>query len=163
MKCTDIERLLIDSSPEELSKEKLSELKGHVSHCARCQRFKDDLEKIRVHLREMSAPAPSAEFIRRTQLLCHAKLEPQAVSQARIKRQITPSSIPWVVWAAFLCLLLLTTIWMLPLIKDGTSNQDLSLKSLAILGLIIQNAMMLCFTPLLLRRYQWKGQGLRLA
>lgn len=163
MKCTDIERLLIDSSPEELSEEKLSELKGHVSQCARCQRFKDDLEKIRVHLREMSAPAPSAELIRRTQLLCHDKLESQAVSQARIKRQTTPSSIPWVIWAAFLCLLLLTTIWMFPLVKDIASNQALSLKSLAVLVLIIQNALVLCFTPILLRRCRWKGEGLRLA
>ena len=163
MKCKDIERLLIDSSQEELSKEELSELKDHVSHCARCQRFKDDLEKIRVHLREMSTPVPSAELIRRTRLLCHAQLESSRLSQARIKRQVTPSSIPWVIWAALLFLLLLTTIWMFPLVKDIASHQALSLKGLTVLVLIIQNALALCFTPLLLRRCRWKGEGLRLA
>ena len=48
MRCKDIERLIIDSSDEDLSAEELRAIEKHVAHCALCARFRDDLEKIRM-------------------------------------------------------------------------------------------------------------------
>ncbi|UCC41030.1 MAG: zf-HC2 domain-containing protein, partial [Candidatus Aminicenantes bacterium] len=80
MKCKDIERLIVDSSEDVLSPKDLSEIEQHVSKCAKCTRFQEDVRKIRLCLDETTTPEPSVELVKQTQLLCHAKLKTRDAS-----------------------------------------------------------------------------------
>ena len=155
MKCKDIERLIIESSERDLSEEELTQIKQHVSGCIQCARFQDDLEEIRIHLKKMKEPFPSVELVKQTQLMCQA--------QMRAPRQIRSTPIPAFIWTAFIFLIVLTVILILPLSKDLILDQTLSLPTVVVLALMIQNAVMLCFSPLLLRKYRSKNQGLKSA
>jgi hypothetical protein len=102
--------------------------------------LEDDLQKIRTHLQDVPIPMPSDEFFEQTRSLCHA----------RLKR----SSIPKLIWAAFAALLLLTGILMLPLGREIGLDQPLSLPTIGVLILLLQNLLMLFFTPVLVQRFK---------
>jgi hypothetical protein len=102
--------------------------------------LEDDLKEIRTHLREMPFPMPSDEFFEQTRSLCHAKLG--------------RSSIPKVIWAAFAALLCLTGTLMLPLGREIGLNQPLSLPTIGVLILVLQNLLMLFFTPVLIQKFK---------
>lgn len=159
MKCKDIERLVIDSSEEDLSAEELSEIEEHVLHCAKCARFQDDLKKIRICLKEMTIRVPSAALIRRTQSICHTKMRTLHAADRRTAGQTNLISIPKYMWVALISLIVFTIIWMLPLLKDIRLNQTLSFETVVVFTIMIQNAVMLFFAPLLIRRYRLKNQG----
>ena len=161
MKCKDIESLIIDSTEGELNAEKLSEIKLHVSECASCAHFQEDLEKIRLCLKEIPPSAPSAELAKKTQLLCHAKIRTFHAAGRKNASQTLLTRIPKLVWIALFSLIALTIIWMFPLMKDFKIDQPLSSQTIAVLFLMIQNAAMLFFAPILIRRYRVKNQDFR--
>ncbi len=104
--------------------------------------LEDDLREIRTHLREMPIPMPSDEFFEKTRSLCHAKLG--------------RSSIPKIIWAAFAALLVLTGILMLPLAREIGMDQPLSLPTVGVLILMLQNLLMLFFTPVLIQKFRFR-------
>ena len=157
MKCKDIERLIADSSEEELSPEKLSEIEFHVSECARCTRFQEDLKKIRLCFKGMTLPVPSAELVRQTQLLCHAKMRTLHVAGRKNDVQALVTRIPKYIWVSLFSLIALTLIWIFPLFEDLKLDQPPSFQTIAVLFLVIQNAAMLFFAPILIRNYRVKN------
>lgn len=161
MKCKDIERLIIDSSEEELTKEELFKIEQHVSGCAKCARFQEDLNKIRVHIKKMPALSPSAELVEKTQALCHAELNARKAPGAGLDRKTRSASMPRYMWAALPALIILTTVIIFPLLKDFKLTQ--SFRSIMALTLIVQNAVMLCFAPILIRKFRLKKQDFSLS
>ena len=159
MKCKDIESLLIDSTEGELNAEKLSEIKLHVSECASCAHFQEDLEKIRLCLKEIPPSAPSAELAKKTQLLCHAKIRTLHAAGRKNASQTLLTRIPKLVWIALFSLIALTLIWTFSLAENLNIGQPLSFQTMAILFLMIQNAAMLFFAPILIRKYRVKNQN----
>ena len=159
MKCQDIERLIIDSSEEDFTEEERERIEEHLAQCPRCHSFQDDLKKIRTFLKEMTPPSPPAELARCTQLLCYTRMRrsQQAEEKARSRIQQTPP-IPVYIWGALVSLTILTLILTLPLIEGLTSDQPLQPPMFGVLVLMIQNAVMLCFSPILLRKYRMKNQ-----
>jgi hypothetical protein len=101
-----------------------------------------DLSEIRTHLQEVSIPMPSDEFFEQTRSLCHA--------------QLGRSSIPKFIWAAFAALLFLTGILMLPLAREIGLDQPLSLPTIGVLILVLQNLLMLFFTPVLIQKFRFR-------
>jgi len=184
MRCKDIERLIIDSSDKDLSSEELSAIEKHVAHCALCARFRDDLKKIRMGVKAMPQPvlppdlADDLKKIRmgvkampqpvlppdlaqKTRLRCHAEMNREPAAARKID-QVTPSeTIPKYVWVALLPLIFLTMILIVPVFKEIRLDQTLTFASVVALTIIIQNAVMLLFAPILIRRYRWKKQGTR--
>lgn len=160
MKCKDIERLIIESSEKDLSAEELFGIEQHISECVKCARFHEDLEKIRLYFKGMTLPAPPDELVRQTRLLCLAKIRTLYEAERKIAGQILLMRIPRLIWIALFSLTALTLVWIFPLIKDFSSDKPLSFQAVAVLFLMIQNAAMLFFTPLLIRRYRAKGQRL---
>jgi len=104
--------------------------------------LEDDLSEIRTHLQEVLIPMPSDEFFEQTRHLCHA----------RMKR----SSIPKFIWAAFGALLILTGILVLPLAREIGLDQPLSFPVVGVLILVIQNLLMLFFTPVLIQKFRFR-------
>ncbi len=163
MKCKDIELLIIDSGEKDLSEEELSRLEQHVSQCKRCQRFEEDLKNIRNSFKKIKMLDPSAELTRKTLALCHSELSTRQAMESRTAHQVRSTPIPLFVWIAFVSLTALTVILALPLLGGLQLTQTLSLPIVVVLAIMIQNAVMLCFAPLLLRRYGSKNQGLRIS
>lgn len=159
MRCKDIERLIIDSSDEELNLEELKTIEKHVAHCAQCARFKDELEKIQISIKKMPSPVPEPDLVQRTRERCYAEMSPQQAKDTRITPPLALHPVPKSIWAALISLILLTVLFITPAFKETIEEQTLSFSSLVILTLIIQNAVMLVLTPILLRRYRWKKQN----
>jgi len=161
MRCKDIERLIIDSSDKDLSSEELSAIEKHVAHCALCARFRDDLKKIRMGVKAMPQPVLPTDLAQKTRLRCHAEMNREPAAARKID-QVTPSeTIPKYVWVALLPLIFLTMILIVPVFKEIRLDQTLTFASVVALTIIIQNAVMLLFAPILIRRYRWKKQGTR--
>ncbi|NIO49185.1 MAG: hypothetical protein GTN73_07095 [Candidatus Aminicenantes bacterium] len=161
MRCKDIERLIIDSSEEDLSQEELTAIETHVVRCALCARFRDDLEKIRTGIKVMPQPVISPDLAQKIRLRIHTEMgrEPAATTKTD---QLTPSEpIPKYVWVALLPLIILTVILIVPIFKEIRLDQTLTFKSVVALTIIIQNAVMLLFAPILIRRYRGKIQDTR--
>lgn len=162
MKCKEIERLVINLSEEDLSEEEFSEIEQHVLDCAKCARFQDDLKKIRIYLKKMTLPVPSPELVRQTQSMCHAKIRILHEAYMKTVGQNRLKSIPKYLWAALISLIVLTIMWMFPLLRDLKLGQTLSFQAGVVFALMIQNAVMLFFAPILIRRYRLKNQELGL-
>lgn len=160
MKCKDIERLLIDSSEEDLSAEKLAEIKQHVLVCAKCAHFQKNLKKVRNYIKEMTVPVPSDELVRKIHSACIDKMSNLNAVEKRTSGQNHLKSIPAYMWAALICLIILTVIWIIPLLRDFKLNETLSHQTIIVLSLMIQNAVMLLFSPILIRRYRTKNRTL---
>jgi hypothetical protein len=163
MRCQDIERVIIDSSERKLSQEERRAIEQHVNQCAECARFRDDLKNIQASIKKIPALTPPEKLERRTSALCHAELSSRLASEKQLVSQTQPSPIPWVIWIALIALIVLTAFLLFSLFKDIRMNQPLSFESIFVLCLILQNAVMLFFAPVIIRKYRWPKQRARLA
>jgi len=161
MRCKDIERLIIDSSDENLSLEELRTIEKHVAHCALCARFRDDLEKIRMGIKTIPRPILPPDLAQKTRLRCQAELSQQPAAGARIGKLIPFDPIPKYVWAVLFPLILLTVFVLAPTLKEIRLDQTLTFTSVVALTIIIQNAVMLLFAPILIRRLRGKKHDIR--
>ena len=162
MRCQDIERLIIDSSEGILSQEEWRAIEQHVAQCADCARFQDDLKNIRVSVKKMSNLTPPHKLERRTRDLCQAELSSRLASEEQRVSQIRPSPVPWIIWVALISLIVFTVFLSVSLFKDIGLNQPLSFESVFVLCLILQNAVMLFFAPVIIRKYRSPRQRVRL-
>jgi hypothetical protein len=161
MRCKDIERLIIDSSDEALSLEELSAIEAHIAHCALCARFQDDLEKIRIGVKAMPQPALPPDLAQKTRVRCHAEISQKPAAASKIARLIPSYPIPKYVWAVLLFLIILTVLIIVPELTEIRWDQSLTFTSVVALSIIIQNALMLLFAPILIRRRRWNKQSVR--
>jgi anti-sigma factor RsiW len=161
MKCKDIERLIIYSSEEDLSSDELSEIEKHVSECSQCARFQEELQKIRLCIQETPSLKPPADLAKKTQLMCHARINTLPLQAKRNGAQALLARIPQPMWVALFSLIGLTLMWIFSLLEDFKLNQPFSFQTMAILFLVIQNAVMLFFAPILIRKYRMKNQNFR--
>ncbi len=146
MKCDDVQLWLLIMDKEDREQDKHQEIGRHLSCCSRCAALESDMQKIRDHLREVAAPKPSDEFIEKTRLLCHARLR--------------RSSIPKYIWIALGALLVLTGVLMLPLAREIMADRPLSFPVIGVLILVLQNLLMLFFTPVLVKKFRFQKKDL---
>lgn len=161
MRCKDIERLIIDSSDKDLSQEELSAIEKHVAHCALCARFQDDLEEIRMGVKAIPQPVLPPDLAQKTRLRIYTEMGREPAAAKKIDK-LTPSEpIPKYVWIALLPLIILTVILVVPVFKEIRLDQTLTFASVVALTIIIQNAVMLLFAPILIRRLRGRKQDIR--
>ena len=161
MRCKDIERLIIESSDEDLSLEELSTIEKHVARCALRARFQDELEKIRRGVKTIPQPILPPDLAQKTLHRCQTEISQQPATATKIAKLIPSAPIPKYVWAVLLPLILLTVFVLAPTLKEIRLDQTLTFASAAALTIIIQNAVMLLFAPILIRRRRWKKQDIR--
>ena len=159
MRCKDIERLIIDSSERDLSREEQLAIKQHTAHCAVCASFQDELEKIRISLKKMAAPVLPDALEHETRLMCYTELDSKRTLEIRRALKFRRASIPKLIWAALITLIVLTVILLVPSISEISLDQSMSLQDLLVLILILQNAVMLIFTPIVIRKFRSPEQS----
>lgn len=162
MRCKDIERLIIDSSERDLNQGELSAMKQHFTQCAECVCFQKDFKNMRISLKKMSTLIPPDELERRTRVLCQDELNSRLASEKQLVSQTRPSPVPWLIWAALVSLIVLTAFLLVSLFKNIGLNQPLSFESAFVLAVMLQNAVMLFFAPVIIRKYQSQRKNFRL-
>ncbi len=159
MRCKDIEHLIVDASEGGLSQEEIRDIEQHVSSCAKCARFQEDLEGIRVCLMNTSAPELPDALLKKTRELCYEEIRSLGAVQ-KVGHRTGNNSIPKLIWAAIASLIVFTGFLLLPLLRDLEMEQTFSFSAVVVLFLIIQNAAMLFFTPVILRKFRGQNQNL---
>ena len=160
MQCKDIERLIIVSSKEELSPEESKLMEQHLDHCAHCVRLRDELKKIRLGITTMPKPALPPDLAQKTRQRCLDEIRLQSAPAKRVFSRIRSHPIPKYVWAALVPLTVFTVLLVAPVIKEIRLDESLTFESTAALTLLIQNAGMLFFAPILIRRYRSKKENM---
>lgn len=151
---------MIDGSDRILSRQELKAIEQHVIRCSSCARFQEDLQSIWVGLQTLSYPDPSEELVKKTKSLCYAEMEVMRVSGSRSIQRTQPRSVPKIIWAAVFALVVLTGILIISLLPLGFEIQEsLSLKTVLIFTLIVQNAAMLFFAPVLIQKFRSPKNG----
>jgi hypothetical protein len=151
MRCQDFERLILESEDRELLREESLGLEEHLERCPSCATFRSFREDIRKHFREAAGPALSDELSESVRLRCRAELDSLSRIAARQDSRKRLAAVPWPIWAAFFVLTGLTLIFLIPGLEQLRESQKLTLGTALGLLVIIQNALMLLFTPLLMR------------
>jgi anti-sigma factor RsiW len=159
MQCKDIERLIIVSSEEELSPEESKAVEQHLEHCANCARLRDDLEKIRLGITTMPKPLLPPDLAQKTRQRCLDEIRLQPAAAKRVFSRIRSYPIPKYVWVALVPLIIFTVLLIAPVIKEIRLDGSLTFESAVALSLLIQNAAMLFFAPILIRKYRSKREN----
>ncbi len=139
---------MFDFSEEGLDSRTIEEIKHHMADCPRCATFEDDLKKIRASLQQKLFQTASDEFLEQTRARCHAILAKPLTAKSKGLHTF----IPWWIWAAFSALLILTGVLMLPLGGGIDLTQPLTFPEAGVILLVLQNLLMLFFTPVLLQK-----------
>jgi anti-sigma factor RsiW len=160
MRCKDIERLIVDASEGGLSQEEIRAIEEHISSCEKCTRLYEEWEGIRVCLRNSSKPVLPDSLVLKTQELCYREMKSLRGAPQRSERRVRNHTIPKLIWAAIASLILITGFLLLPLIRDIELEQTFSFPAVVVLFLIIQNAAMLFFTPVILRKFRSQNHHL---
>ncbi len=155
MKCRECQKLLVQSTREHLSSEMESRLSEHLSQCSECATLEADMETIRTGIKHGAITEPSKKLEEETRLLCYERLAGMK-KHSIVKR---PSSsiltTPRFVWAILISLVILSLFWIIPTLKDFQFEEPMNFKTSAALAFLIQNSLMLIFSPLLLRLHRW--------
>ncbi len=151
MRCKQAEKLIIDASQVSLDPKIKSELDEHVLNCPKCASFNKNLMKIHREISELTAPKPSPEILEKTRILCHDELIGRGEIYVFEKYLPKAISIPKFVWIAFGMLAILTGTWAVPVFKDVVNSQIMTRQAVLIITIIVQNLIMLLFSPVLLR------------
>lgn len=159
MRCKDIERMIMASSDEELSPEEIKAVEEHLAGCAHCAQLRDDLKKIWMGVKSMPKPVLPPELAEKTRQMCYSEWKKRSEATKSALRA-SPSPIPIYVWGVLIVLTVLTMFITIPVISEIKLDEPLTFKSTAVLTLIIQNAAMLFFAPILIRKYRSKKQDI---
>ncbi len=158
MKCKDIERLVIASSDKLPDSKQLHVIHLHVEHCSKCSLLRDDMENLRGLLQQRPNLVLPEDLDKRTYQKCQSEIQSLQKNTQKVKFRQQMQSIPIHMKIAFIILLVVMVIWFFSFFEEIGSGGGESLSMPAIFGLflIIQNAMMLLFAPLLIRRFRTK-------
>ncbi|HDT11928.1 MAG TPA: hypothetical protein ENN58_04240 [bacterium] len=153
MQCKKFEYLIIESSERDLTDGEQLRLQEHCSQCNDCAHFKESLEEIRFSLKHTAPPSLSSDLDKKTKHLFMLEIDRKKFSPGKEEIPFRPP-VPIYIWAAVALLTLLTSLLLFPELMTLNSDQPISLRTIALLTVILQNTVMLFFTPLIIRRYK---------
>ncbi len=110
----------------------------------------------------MSPLTPPSELERRIRDMCQEELSSRLAAEKQRVSLTHPSHVPWIIWVALVSLIVLTALLLVSLFKNIGLNQPLSFGDAFILAVILQNAVMLFFAPVIIRKYQTQSRSFRL-
>ena len=157
MKCKDIKRLVIESSGGRQDSEELKTMRSHVEHCSKCLHLKDDVESLRSLLHKRPNLVLPEDLDKKTYQMCKSEIHSLKNNTQRFNFRQQMQSIPMHMKIVFISLLVGIIFWMFSFFDGfGLEGESLSLPAIIGLFLIVQNAVMLLFSPLLIRRFRSK-------
>jgi predicted anti-sigma-YlaC factor YlaD len=145
-RCKDVERLALEGEDRALTAEEGRVVEGHLRECGRCRSFASDRALIRDGLASVRWPAPSDEIVRRTRRLVRESGQERA-----------PAAVPAWVLVALAAATVITGLWLAISLADVTPDMtlsDLPAEGMAAVFVIVQNALMLFFAPVVLRTFR---------
>jgi hypothetical protein len=160
MKCNQAEKLIIELSQTWLDPAIKAELDAHVLDCPKCTSFREKFQMIQQGIDKIKHPDPSLALLDRTIAFCHDELIGQDEIHVVEKYHSEAIRIPKFVWIAFGALLIFTIAWAVPVIKEAVKYQVFTRQAIIVIIMIIQNLMMLIFSPVLLRRLGLKSNDI---
>lgn len=143
MRCQDVERLMLESNEKERAPEERRSLQAHLETCSQCAAFKDFRAGLRSVWENAPAPDLAPEFIEKVRRRCHDEL---------VQGPSRPAAgVPWPIWAAFGVLTVITLGFFIPQILDFFSSREFTPALAWLLIILMQNAVMLFFAPVIMR------------
>lgn len=157
MKCKQAEKLIIEVAQTKLDPKIKAGLDAHVLNCPKCSSFREKLQWIHQEIHQIKTPGPSKELLEKTNALCHDELIEQSEMYVFEKDRPNAIRIPKFVWIAFASLFVLTIAWAVPVISEAMKFQIITRQAIIVMLIIVQNLMMLIFSPVLLRTMKLKS------
>ncbi len=155
MRCKDVESLIISADERVLDSREQQSLKQHLKSCTRCADFMKFWNELQQPIGNMPIPPLPAELEESVRLLCIEKINrlEQSPDFGRFE-QLSYAPIPWSIWAALTVLVIVTFGLITPEIESFWQNQKITGWTVVAFVLILQNAIMLFFAPVILRLYR---------
>jgi hypothetical protein len=154
MRCQDAQRLMLDGLERKMNEDSLFALEDHVRRCPGCAGFRADLKGIRAGLENRTLPEPPADVIERTRALCLAELRANEDASETNPDKTRTAALPGFIQAALAVLTTLTLVFVVPRIEDIKLDETLTFETALTFVLLIQNAFMLFFAPVLIRKFR---------
>jgi hypothetical protein len=142
--------LTLESSERELLREEWLALEEHLESCPACAAFQSFRRDLRSCIQEESKPGLTSELSDQVRLRCRAELD--SLSRAGRDSETLPASVPWLILAALLILTGLTLTFFIPTVGEFFETQKVTVETVLVFVVVLQNALMLFFAPLLMRR-----------
>jgi anti-sigma factor RsiW len=146
MRCQDIERLMLESSEGEWTPEEQRTLEAHLKSCPDCAAFRDFRANLRSALEKTPAPDLDAELVEKVRRRCHGELLQKSSGR--------PTGVPLSIWAAFGILTVITLGFFIPQIQEFFATKEFTPAMGVLLAILLQNAVMLFFAPVIMRRHR---------
>lgn len=148
MKCRDIQNLLVNYHESEMTETMNTKLKNHLSACKNCRKFQKNLNKLHLGLKSIPYPSPPDKLVRQTMNRCHAILRSN-ILRKHVKG-VSKLSLPMGFRILSLVSIVLTVIWITDVLSQYDLDQSLTFESVLVFRILIQNSLMLIFSPLLI-------------
>jgi anti-sigma factor RsiW len=160
MRCKNVERLIIEATDRKLNDREKTAIEEHTEKCAVCASFQTSFGDIRSAVKNIPVPQLDPDLEEKTWAMCHREIcSLRAFDRSKYSR-IRRSNIPALVWGALVSLTILTAVIVVPQVKDYSFDQSMTFANIVGLSMILQNAVMLILTPLIMRKYHPRGEGL---
>jgi len=144
---------MLEKSERERSLEERHVLEAHLESCPDCSAFRDFREGLRVVREKAPVPELDAGLAEKVRLRCHAELAQ--------KSSVLLAGVPWPIWAAFGILTVITLGFFIPQTLDFFSTKEFTPAMGLLLAILLQNAVMLFFAPIVIRRRRIGHNGWR--
>lgn len=159
MRCKHVQQLIIDATDRPLSNGERMGMGEHIHQCEGCARFHSTFATLRRGISELPCPTPSGDLDRDTHDLCRgARLASLHFAADPALSKWQALAIPKFIWASLPILIFLTALLMAGGLQD-ILNQNVSFLSATFLALLLQNAAMLVFAPILIQALRRKRSG----
>lgn len=152
MQCQDIELLIIASSERPLNQEELKRLEQHLTQCRSCASFQADWIRIRQSIKIIPVPPLSSGLDNRTRQLCQETLKTQTWGKRISASRFFIRSLPKGIIAALISAAFLTVTALILFFTKFSTLELQAFKTAVILTLLLQNAVMLIFAPIIIDR-----------
>ena len=162
MPCRDIKKSILQSEGKDWTLDEHLAVQSHIKQCQKCAGLLSDLQGFRNKLKQFDQLKPPAPLVEQTRNRCYRVIDNLQAEEMATPLKKTVASLPGFVQAAVTALIILTGFVVVPNLKDIDLSQPLSFKMILTLSLLIQNAVMLIISPILIRRYGSHGSTIHL-
>lgn len=153
MRCRQMRHLIIDAA--EQAPDVRQGMEEHIERCEGCARFREGVEAIHRGVKDLPRPAPSGRVDARVRALLGNAGAVRRGAAEPLPPRWGSFSIPRLIWAAIPVLLVLTSLIMAWGLQDVIEKTS-SFLAASFVALLLQNAAMLVFAPILIRALRRK-------
>jgi hypothetical protein len=155
MRCRQIRHLIIDATEREHAPEVRRTMEEHLERCEGCTGFRESLTAVRHGVEDLPLPTPSGTVDARVRALVRNAGAARSGAAEPLPPRWGSFSIPRFIWAAIPVLVILTSLIMASGLQDVLDKTG-SFLAATFFALLLQNAVMLVFTPILIRMLRRK-------